>query len=200
MLLAIVINLTAMNPSHFFDNSDYNPRLKSFANDLRKNMTKAEACLWKYALKEKKLRGYQFRRQRPVLQYIADFMCKELNLIIEVDGFSHHLEKTIIKDRKKQKDLEKAGFYVMRFSDDEVLKDIRNVILTLENWIDNKVLPLPPPEGDILPLPPPEGDILPLPPPEGDILPCPPDCMGTGSPAGDNRTIRITWQWDGTPP
>jgi very-short-patch-repair endonuclease len=56
----------------------YNNLLQPFANDLRKDMTKAEACLWKYALKAGKMKGYQFRRQRPVLIYIADFMCMPL--------------------------------------------------------------------------------------------------------------------------
>jgi very-short-patch-repair endonuclease len=59
-------------------NHEYNKNLQPFANKLRKNITKAEACLWKYVLKAKQLKGYQFRRQRPVLNYIADFMCKEL--------------------------------------------------------------------------------------------------------------------------
>ena len=60
-------------------------------------MTKAEACLWKYVLKARQLKGFQFRRQRPVLNYIADFMCKELMLIIEVDGITHHDEEAIKK-------------------------------------------------------------------------------------------------------
>lgn len=56
------------------------------------------------------LKGYQFRRQRPVLQYIADFMCKELKLIIEVDGITHQWEETAQKDEVRQKKLEDAGF------------------------------------------------------------------------------------------
>ncbi|MBN2610373.1 MAG: DUF559 domain-containing protein [Bacteroidales bacterium] len=68
----------------------YNKKLQPFANRLRKDMTKAEACLWKFVLRSRMMLGYQFRRQRPVLNYIADFMCKELRLIIEVDGGSHN--------------------------------------------------------------------------------------------------------------
>jgi very-short-patch-repair endonuclease len=64
-------------------NSFYNKRNKQVARMLRSNMTKAEACLWKYALRARQMKGYKFRRQRPVLNYVADFMCKELNLIIE---------------------------------------------------------------------------------------------------------------------
>ena len=49
-------------------------------------MTKAEACLWKYVLRASRMKGYGFRRQRPIMNYIADFMCKELMLVIEVDA------------------------------------------------------------------------------------------------------------------
>ena len=74
-------------PDKYF-NHGYNKNLQPYANRLRKEMTKAEACLWKYVLKAKQLRGYQFRRQRPVLNYITDFVCPELMLIIEVDGLT----------------------------------------------------------------------------------------------------------------
>ncbi len=102
-------------------------------------MTKAEACLWKYILKAKQLCGYQFRRQRPMLNYIADFVCMDLMLIIEVDGLTHHWEETLLKDKKKQADLEAAGFTVLRFTDDEVLNNIKIVHDTLENWIESKM-------------------------------------------------------------
>ena len=61
--------------------SNYNSKLQKRANKLRKNMTKAEACLWKYAIKANKL-GWPFRRQRPIDQYIVDFVCLTLKLII----------------------------------------------------------------------------------------------------------------------
>jgi len=122
-----------------YDNHKYNKNLQPYANKLRKEMTKAEACLWKYILKAKQLKGYQFRRQRPVLNYIADFMCLELKLIIEVDGITHHWEETMHKDKKKQTDLESAGFTVLRFTDDEVLNDIKAVHAYLEDWIGKRV-------------------------------------------------------------
>ena len=112
----------------------YNTRLQPFANSLRKNMTKAEACLWKYALRASQMKGYQFRRQRPVINFIADFMCKELMLVIEVDGISHDDEK----DERKQAALEAAGFMVLRFSDHEVLNNMRGVISFLEDWIEKR--------------------------------------------------------------
>ena len=83
------------------------------------------------------MKGYQFRRQRPVLNYIADFMRKELKLIIEVvprwrgikgvDRSTHQWEETAAKDLKKAKDLIEAGFKVLRFTDEEVLRHIESV-------------------------------------------------------------------------
>ena len=105
----------------------YNSKLREKAHSLRYTMTKAEACLWKYALRAKQMGGYTFNRQRPVLFYVADFMCKELKLIIEVDGYSHLREDVIEKDIRKQNDLEKAGFAVLRFKDSDVLKQIKQV-------------------------------------------------------------------------
>ena len=102
-------------------------------------MTKAEACLWKYVLKGKQVGGYQFRRQRPIVNYIVDFVCLELKLVIEVDGLTHHWEEVILKDRKKQSDLEAAGFTVLRFTDEEVLNSIAVVQECIQNWINDKV-------------------------------------------------------------
>jgi very-short-patch-repair endonuclease len=120
-------------------NHYYNKNLQPYANRLRKEMTKAEACLWKYVLRAGKMKGFQFRRQRPVLIYIADFMCKELMLIIEVDGSIHQLEEIIKNDKIRQKALEEAGFTVLRFTNEEVLKDIQSVHSYLEGWIEKKV-------------------------------------------------------------
>ena len=118
--------------SSSFDNHGYNKQLLANASALRKNMTKAEACLWKYVLKAGGMKGFTFRRQRPVLNYIADFMCKELFLIIEVDGITHSYEKVAIEDIKRQTDLEEVGFTVIRFTDEEVLNSINSVYKEIE--------------------------------------------------------------------
>ena len=65
----------------------YNPRLKQFSRDLRKGYQIAEVKMWK-CLRAKNM-GYAFRRQYPILNYIADFYCKQLNLVVEIDGYSH---------------------------------------------------------------------------------------------------------------
>jgi very-short-patch-repair endonuclease len=114
------------------DNYNYNKKLKPLAGQLRRNLTKSEACLWKYALKTKQLKGYQFKRQRPVLQYIADFFCKELMLIIEIDGITHDNNVSQAKDIKREECLAKAGFKIVRFTDEEVLNNIAGVISKLE--------------------------------------------------------------------
>jgi len=69
----------------------YNINLKERARYLRRKGTKAEAYLWKFVLKDR-IQGYKFLRQRPIMNYIVDFMCPELMLIIETDGSSHLIE------------------------------------------------------------------------------------------------------------
>jgi len=115
----------------------YNKNLKEKANHLRNNGTKAEACLWKYVLKASML-GYSFKRQRPVLNYIADFMSTELMLIIEVDGITQTHEATIQYDKVKQAAIEHIEFTVLRFTDDEVLEDINGVREAILGWIKSQ--------------------------------------------------------------
>ena len=126
-----------MEPASKSNNYHYNKKLQPFANKLRKEMTKAEVCLWKYVLKAKKLKGYQFRRQRPVLNYIADFMCMDLMLVIEVDGITHWDEEVVKKDEIRQKKLEEVGFPVIRFDDNDVLHDIENVERELLGFVED---------------------------------------------------------------
>ena len=121
--------------SSALDNYGYNKLLKAKSRVLRRHMTKAEVCLWKYVLKAGSMKGFVFRRQRPVLDYIADFMCKELFLIIEVDGITHSYETVTKKDRKRQADLEQAGFTVIRFTDEEVLNSISSVNAVIEDHV-----------------------------------------------------------------
>jgi len=99
-------------------------------------MTKAEACLWKYGLKGKKMNGFSFSKQRPILDYIVDFICKDLNLIIEVDGITHLDEKIIIRDKIKEEKLKALGFTVLRFRDEEVLNQINLVLNEIEKTIN----------------------------------------------------------------
>ena len=118
------------------NNNNYNKKLKGFASQNRKSMTKAEACLWKYALKSSMRKGFAFRRQRPIDRYIVDFVSLELKLIIEVDGNSHNIESINIQDKNRQRDLENLGYLVIRFTDEEVLKNMDAVIYKIDSVID----------------------------------------------------------------
>ena len=113
----------------------YNKRLKNLARKLRNNSTKSEIRLWTELLRGNQT-GYTFLRQRPVLNYIADFLCKELKFIVELDGYSHEFEQQWKKDKERQTELEEAGFKILRFTDDEVMNDLRNVESEILYWID----------------------------------------------------------------
>ena len=124
--------------ANFSNNHAYNKALQPVAHDLRYSMTKAEACLWKFVLRAGGICGYTFRRQRPVLNYVADFMCKELMLIVEVDGITHHNAEAAARDRCRQAVLEAAGFTVLRFTDEDILRNINGVRIAIEGWIEGR--------------------------------------------------------------
>ena len=113
----------------------YNPKLKKFARELRNNSTRSEIKLWGF-LNGKQMSGYDFHRQKPLLNFIADFYCYELKLVIELDGYTHQFEETIVKDRLKDETLQNIGLTVLRFEDEEIMDDIENVIRVIENYID----------------------------------------------------------------
>ena len=92
---------------------------------LRKNPTDAEQKLWS-CLRRKQLHGYRFRRQRPIGPYIVDFVCLEVSLIIEVDGGQH--AEQIEKDEARTSFLEKEGFRVIRFWNNDVLVNTDGVL------------------------------------------------------------------------
>lgn len=109
-------------------------------------MTKSEASLWKYVLSKRQMMGYQFRRQRPIGNYIADFACLPLGLVVEVDGSSHDSEEAIRKDKIRDKRLADLGFVTLRFSTWEVLNRIDDVSILIGNWIkENAKVPPPGP-------------------------------------------------------
>ena len=127
----------------------YNPKLKELARELRNNSTKAEIILW-LKLKNKQLYGYDFHRQKPIDIYIVDFFCQELMLAIEVDGYSHQFEDVYFKDVTKENKLNEFDISVLRFTDDQVLKDMKNVLRAIEFYIEEyeKHTPNPSQEGN----------------------------------------------------
>ena len=125
----------------------YNPELKELASKLRKNMTLSEVLLWN-ELKNKKILGYDFDRQRPINNYIVDFYCKELKLAIEIDGDTHIFKYE--DDDERQKVIEKLGVSFLRFEDVEVKNSMNNVLRVIVDWIErNKPTPNPSEEGNL---------------------------------------------------
>lgn len=87
---------------------------------MRSHPTKTERALW-WRLRDRGLGDLKFRRQRPEGRYIADFVCLEANLIVEIDGVQH---RESVGDRQRTADLKRIGFDVIRFSNDEVQRDL----------------------------------------------------------------------------
>jgi very-short-patch-repair endonuclease len=113
----------------------YNPILKHRSQNLRNNSTLGEILLRQH-LKGRKMKGYQFNRQKPIGNYIVDFYCRKLNLIIEVDGETHFYEGAKEKDERRQEKLESLGLQFLRFDDLEVKQNIENVVIAIEEWIE----------------------------------------------------------------
>ena len=110
----------------------YNPKLKEFARQLRKNSTLAEVLLWE-KIKQRAF-GVQFHRQVPLLDFIVDFYCHELKLAIEIDGNSHLYRYE--HDSKRQGELEKKGVKFIRFSDKDIKNNMFSVVLSIQETIN----------------------------------------------------------------
>lgn len=115
----------------------------SFARILRKKQTSAEDLLWA-RLRSSKLDGYKFRRQHPIKNWIADFYCHEAKLIIEVDGRIHLDKEQKQSDDGRTYELERLGLRLIRFTNEEVESDIKNVLKEIKNHL----IPSPSPKGE----------------------------------------------------
>jgi len=96
--------------------------------------------------------GYKFNRQKPLLNYIVDFYCKPLNLVIEVDGVTHTYELSDKNDLKRQTELENIGLTFLRFDDSYVKRNMISVLRTIEGYIEDfekqkSIPPTPFPRG-----------------------------------------------------
>jgi len=110
----------------------YNKKLKQFSRNLRNNSTKAEVMLWDQ-LKAAKFHGYKFNRQKPIGNYIVDFYCKKLKLVIEIDGGSHVGNE--LNDIKRELKINELGLTVLRFEDIEVKEALHDVMDEIEMFI-----------------------------------------------------------------
>ena len=113
----------------------YNPALKQLARELRNNSTQSEITFWN-TVKTKQLKGLDFHRQKPIGNYIADFYCPSINLIVELDGKSHHEEDVIVKDREKEIYFNSLGLNVLRFEDEAIATRINAVLDTIELYVE----------------------------------------------------------------
>ena len=110
-----------------------------FARSMRREPTEAEEKLW-HQLRDRRLDRIKFRRQVPIGKYIADFVCVDAKLVVEIDG-SQHAE--LDYDLERSAELKARGFRVLRFWNDDVLRDMSSVCdtiiaytrdLTLQPW------------------------------------------------------------------
>jgi very-short-patch-repair endonuclease len=106
----------------------------------------SEVLLWN-ELKNGKMKGKDFHRQKPIINFIADFFCPELKLVIEIDGNSHDKENAYDKDRERQQKIERLGIHFLRFNDIDVKRNMPGVLSVIEQWIEGHT-PDPSQEGN----------------------------------------------------
>ena len=109
------------------------PQIFANAKELRNHLTHSEMILWSY-LKQKPF-GFRFRRQHPINDFVADFFCFRLKLVIEVDGGIHEKPEVKEKDIQKENWLVENGLSILRFTNFEIERGLEKVILTIENKI-----------------------------------------------------------------
>jgi cyclase len=107
----------------------HNAKASTFQNaaHLRKTATEAEKILWE-RLRGRQIEDLKFRRQHSVNQFIADFYCNELKLVIELDGSIHQLKDVKSYDEYREKLITEFGLHVLRFTNEEIFKDLDSVL------------------------------------------------------------------------
>lgn len=104
------------------------------ANALRESSTDAEKILWQ-KLKAKKFFNLKFRRQHPINQFIVDFYCDQLKLVIELDGGYHNIPEIKERDEEREHMLKEWGLKVIRFKNEEVETNLKSVLLKIQEHI-----------------------------------------------------------------
>ena len=104
------------------------------AKNLRKNSTIQERRIWNI-LKNRQFHNLKFKRQQPIGNYIVDFACQEKRLIIEIDGSQHNFPNNLEYDQKRTQYLEKLGYTVIRFWNNEVFENIEGIVMALEKYL-----------------------------------------------------------------
>ena len=124
-----------MERKHETASPDRYDLLKEFAKHNRKEMTQSETVLWNALRKE--IRGIKFRRQHPIGDYIADFLCLTKKMVIEVDGGYHNDPTQQQEDQWRTENLESKGYHVIRFGNEEVYTDTKGVIRIIKEELTN---------------------------------------------------------------
>ncbi|MFT3897824.1 MAG: DUF559 domain-containing protein [Thermomonas sp.] len=117
-------------------------RLRLRARELRNASTDAERLLWR-ALRCRQLQGFRFRRQVPISGYVADFVCPEARLIIELDGGQH--SERIEYDSKRSEILLAAGYNVVRYWNHDVMAHTVDVVADIQRKLEETSTPSQPP-------------------------------------------------------
>ena len=113
----------------------YRKDLKERARQLRKNQTRAEKLIWEKS--RRKVLGVELHRQVPLVDYKVDFYCHEIGLAIEIDGPSH--ETQFLEDAKRAGRIEEYGVRFMRFKNNEIYQNLKNVIDRIREEIDESL-------------------------------------------------------------
>ncbi len=138
------IGFSAVKP--FFDPLR-NARQSAVARKLRQNLSPVEQKIW-LRLRANAL-GVKFRRQQPILNYITDFCCMELKLVIEIDGDTHAISPQ--KDRARDLSLSQAGYKVLRYTNSQAVNELDDVVEDIYRHVQRLLsdpLPNPPRKGE----------------------------------------------------
>jgi len=112
----------------------YQSYLKNYSRVLRNNCTKEEQLLWFY-LRKRNILGFQFYRQRPIDDYVVDFVCMKLKLIIEVDGSDH--EYKYDEDLLREEKLKNLGFIILRIKNNQIRNNLEGVVKFITENVDS---------------------------------------------------------------
>ncbi len=105
----------------------YNPKLKFLARKLRKNQTEAEKILW-HKIRKKQINNLSFYRQKIIGNYIVDFYCPNIKLVIEIDGDLHYTDDSKKYDKVRERYLKNLGLRIYRVNNIDIYKNLEGVL------------------------------------------------------------------------
>ena len=107
--------------------------MSKYTKEKRKHSTLSEILLWN-ELKQRKILGYRFTRQKPIANFIVDFYCSKLKLVIEVDGVTHDAKYN--KDQIRDNQLQELGLQILRCDDEDILKNTNWVVSDITKHVE----------------------------------------------------------------